>query len=108
MAKAKARMACAEASNHAPADLEGIVRDPVKEAKKAKLLDFVFDLNTILERKLEKNGPGGRRTTALNAVQAISTKAIIRRRPVRCRSSTGSMASLVLSTHTESWRRLGA
>eukprot|EP00656_Telonema_subtile_P013320 TRINITY_DN16763_c0_g1_i2.p1 TRINITY_DN16763_c0_g1~~TRINITY_DN16763_c0_g1_i2.p1 ORF type:complete len:599 (-),score=192.57 TRINITY_DN16763_c0_g1_i2:21-1817(-) len=51
-------MACAESHGDAPKDLESIVRDPVKEAKKAKLLDFVFDLNAILERKLEKSKTG--------------------------------------------------
>jgi len=54
----KTSMACAsEGAKGESKDLEDCLgKDDVKVAKKAKLLEFVFELNGILEKKLVKNG----------------------------------------------------
>ena len=55
-------MACAtEGAKGESKDLEDCLgKDDVKVAKKEKLLEFVFELNGILEKKLVKNGPPSR------------------------------------------------
>ena len=55
-------MACAsEGAKGESKDLEDCLgKDDVKVAKKAKLLEFVFELNGILEKKLVKNGAPSR------------------------------------------------